>query len=71
MIEFVDLMPLLTYRGVDCNELMRMYVPIMDTHWVTFWDRRDVFLVWMGLWGSCTRWGLVPYCSCCCFIVNM
>ena len=31
LIKFVVWMPLLSYRDVDCNELMRMYVPTMHT----------------------------------------
>ena len=56
---------------MDCNELVRVYLPTVDTQWWTMdWDRRDVLLIWMGFWGWCTWWGLVTDSSCCYLVVN-
>ena len=56
---------------MDSNELVRVYLPTVDTWWwTTDWDRRDVLLVWMGFWGLCTRWGLITNSSCRCLVVD-
>ena len=56
---------------MDCDELVGVYLSIIDTNWwATDWDRRDVLLIWMGFWGWCTKWGLVAYSPCCCLVIN-
>ena len=56
---------------MDCNILVGVYLPTVDTCWWTMdWDRRDVLLVWMGFWGRCTWWGWIPNSSCCCLVIK-
>ena len=56
---------------MDSDELVWVYLHAIDTGWWPMgWDRRDVLLVWMWFWGWYTRWGLIPYPSCCCFVVD-
>ena len=45
---------------MDCNVLVGVHLPTVDTcWWATNWDRRDVLLVWMGFWGRYTGWRLI------------
>ena len=71
MVYFVKGMPLLSLGSIDCNELVRVYLPTVDTQWWAMgWDRRDILLVWMGFWGWCMWWWLVTYSSCRSLVVD-
>ena len=65
----MDATPLL--GGMDRDVLVGVYLPTVDAGWWAMdWGRRDVLLVWMWFWGWCMRWGLVPYSSCRCFVID-
>ena len=56
---------------MDCNKLMGVHLPTVDAWWwMTYWDGRDVLLIWVGFWGWYSWWGLVPNSPCCCLVID-
>ena len=56
---------------MDCDILVGVHLPTVDAQWWTmYWGRRDVLLIWVGFWGRCSWWGLVPNSPCRCLVID-